>query len=166
MLGLNVKAPTYCIVDSFNYHMATYVDASPLNTTTCCHVKRQWSGRESRACPPTYGRQLGSTRSQLLSWDSMSQSTSLPSPASFSPPASSPQAWEEMHCSAGHSLCITFPLAPPWLDVVSSSLFFLPDWAKSLPGYSGVSRKLLMPFFSSISTGPLVWTHHFIVLWS
>jgi len=71
VLGLNVKTPTYCIFDSFNCHMATSVDASPLNTTTCCHVKRQWSGRESRACPPTYGRQLGSTRSQLLLWVSL-----------------------------------------------------------------------------------------------
>lgn len=33
-----------------------------------------------------------------------------------------PTGRADMHYSPGHSLCITFPSAPPWLDVVSSSL--------------------------------------------
>lgn len=41
-----------------------------------------------------------------------------------------PTGRAEMHCCPGHSLCITFPSALPWLDVVSSSLFFLPDWVE------------------------------------
>lgn len=76
-----------------------------------------------------------------------------------------PTGRAEMYCSSGHSLCITFPSAPPWLVVVSSSLFFLPDWVKSLAGYSRVSWKLLM-LFLSLHAGPLVWTYHLLVLYS
>lgn len=76
-----------------------------------------------------------------------------------------PTGRAEMHCSPGHSLCITFPSAPPWLDVVSSFLLFLPDWAKSLPGYSRVGWKPLT-LSLSLRAGPLVWTYHLLVLYS
>lgn len=76
-----------------------------------------------------------------------------------------PTGQAEMHCSPGHSLCITFPSAPSWLDVVSSSLFFLPGWMRSLPGYSRVSWKLLT-LFLSLHAGLLVWTYHLLILWS
>lgn len=52
-----------------NYHMETSAHVPPLRTLIqplLVILKRRWSGRESKACPPTYG----SPRSQLLLWDS------------------------------------------------------------------------------------------------
>lgn len=161
------------MLDSFNYHMETSADVSPLrNSVQPLLVIWKDDGVDVKAKPvlPHMDASLDHHDHSSSYETQLSESVYVSAISSLSLSLSQracqqPTGRAEMHCSPGHSLFITFPSAPSWLDVVSSSLLFLPDWVKRLPGYSRVSWKLLMPFLS-VRAGPLVWTYHRLVLWS
>lgn len=109
-------------------NVCSCISTSEFNTTTSCHLKRRWSGRESKACPPTYG----SPRSQLLLWDS-AQWVSLR--LCYLLPLSLPAAHRPSRDALfSRSLAVYhFPISSPitWMWILRLSSFRLTEWGVS-----------------------------------
>lgn len=158
---------THSRLNCFSYHMETFAHVSSLrNLIQPLLVILKDDGVDVKAKPflPHMDASLDH-HAQSTSYETqLCESVCVSAISSFSA-CQQPTGQAEMHRSPGHSLCITFTSTSPWLDVVSSSLFFLPEWVKSLPGYSSVSWKLPM-LFLSLRAGTLVWTYHLLILYS
>lgn len=120
-------------MNSFNYHMETSAHLSSLrNSIQPLLVILKDDGVDAQA-KPVLPHMDGSLdhHAHSSSYETQLSESVYVSAISFLSACQQPTGRAEMHCSPGHSLCITFPSAPPWLDVVASFCFFLPDWAKS-----------------------------------
>lgn len=132
----NVISPmnSLYVVNSFSYHMETSAHVSQLrNLIQPLLVILKDDGVDMKAKPVLPHMDHHAHRSCYET--QLSESVYVSAISSLSA-CQQPTGRAEMHCSPGHLLCITFPSAPPRLDVVSLSLLFLPEWVKRLPGYS------------------------------
>lgn len=97
----------------------------------------EWTWKQSPSSHIRTPAQITTLAAPLMRLRSVSQYLS-----SLSEPASSLQAEQRrIVLQVARCVSLSHQLPPPWLDTVSPSLLFLPDWVKSLPGYSRVSWK-------------------------